>query len=200
MDTVREKARDEHSIYIAFKTGDQQAFSFIFEKYYPALCFFTTRLTNGDVYAEDIVQDVFHKLWNKHNDFDNGEAIKAFLYISCRNASLNYLQKEKNKGGHEQELLRIGDHSEDFVLNQIIYSESLREINTAIDGLPEQCALVMRMLFQDGLKPQEVADQLNITVSTVYNQKARGIAALRERLSLRDFTVLLMVIADQFIN
>ncbi|MHA4895293.1 RNA polymerase sigma-70 factor [Pedobacter sp. PWIIR3] len=200
MDIVGRKIWDDTALIIAFKEGNREAFSHLFEKFYNALCFFTRNITADADHAEDIVQEVFFKLWHKHADFVDLPAIKAFLYISCKNASLNYLEKEKNKGSHQRELLRVYGETEDFVLNEIIYSESLREISIALDELPEQCAAVMKLLFQEGLKPQEVATELGITVSTVYNQKSKGISILKERLSLQSFALLAIMLSDKFVN
>lgn len=200
MNIVKRKLWHDKALIIAFNSGDEEAFSHIFETYYNALCFFTKKITSSTSHAEDIVQDVLYKLWNKRSDFSDPVSVKAFLYISCKNASLNYLAKEKNKDTHQKELLRLYGDSEEPILKEIIYTESLREISTAMDGLPEQCGAVMKMLFQEGLKPQEVADQLGITVSTVYNQKSKGIYMLKQKLALDSFLLLALFLSDKIIN
>jgi len=181
--------------------GDERAFEQIFDHYYQALCFFSARIIVDKIAAEDIVQEVLYKLWHKHADFETLNAIKAFLYISTRNASLNYLDKEKRKDKHHQLLMGLPEETDIPVLNEIIYAEGLREIAMALDNLPEQCGKIIKMIYQEGLKPQEIAKALGITVSTVYNQKMRGIGILREKLSVKGFGVLLLVtLTDRFFN
>jgi len=181
--------------------GDERAFEQIFDHYYQALCFFSARLIIDKMAAEDIVQEVLYKLWHKHADFENLNAIKAFLYISTRNASLNYLDKEKRKDKHHELLMSSPEETDMPVLNEIIYAEGLREIAMALDSLPEQCSKIMKMIYQEGLKPQEIADALGITVSTVYNQKMRGIGMLRQKLSTGGFGILLLAtLTDRLFN
>lgn len=191
----------DNEVLALMNSGDERAFGVVFEKYYPALCFFSSRLIADKDAAEDIVQELLYKLWHKHADFTSMESVKAFLYIGARNASLNYIDKEKRKEKHHQVMMQLPAEVTEPVLNEIIYTEALREIATELNHLPEQCGKVIKMLYQDGLKPQEIADQLGITVSTVYNQKMRGIAILKSRLSIQGFGLLLiLVMTDQFVN
>lgn len=175
-----------------FRSGDDKAFGVIYEKFYAALCFFALRLTNDRAAAEDIVQEILCKLWQKHQDFEDLGAIKAFLYISTRNACMNHLVAVQRKEKHHLELEKMPLQQTE--VNEVIYAEALREITAALGSLPDQCAKVMRMLYQEGLRPQEIADSLGITVSTVYNQRMRGVAILRSRLSKHGFEVLAAIL------
>lgn len=174
--------------------GDSNAFDFIFKKFYPALCFFATKLTSDKFVAEEIVQDILYKLWNKHADFNSLNSIKAFLYISTRNASMNFLKKEHSKIKHDLEFAFSEDEFQEPVINEIIYTEVLREISNEVDALPEQCGKIIKMIFEDDLEPKQIADELGITISTVYNQKMRGLSILKKRLSGREFSILTGVI------
>lgn len=188
------KDLNETELLHRLQLGDIQAFDYIFGKFYSALCFFATRLTSERFVAEEIVQDTFYKLWNKHADFVSLNSIKAFLYISTRNASINFLNKEQRKTKHGVELGLLEDEFQEPIINQIIYTEVLREIAIEVDALPEQCAKIIKMIFEDGLQPKEIAGKLNITVSTVYNQKMRGLSILKKRLSGRGFSTLTAMI------
>jgi RNA polymerase sigma-70 factor (family 1) len=183
----------ETDLLLRLRDGDQYAFDYFFKKHYAPLCFFSARLTSDKFVAEEIVQDVLFKLWHKHADFNNSEAIKAFLYISTRNASINYLDKEERKTKHHLNIAALEDETEDPILNEIIYTEVLNEISLEINSLPEQCAKIIKMIFEEEMKPHEIATELNITVSTVYNQKMRGISILKRRLSGRGFNALIVL-------
>jgi RNA polymerase sigma-70 factor (family 1) len=200
MEHITQGDTSDEELITSFRMGDKIAFSSIFNKYYASLCFFTSNIIHNPDEAEDIVQDIFHKLWNKHSDFFTLNELKSFLYIGCRNSSFNYLKRNKAKDGQQQELLRLTDDADQSVLNRIVYVESLREIHTAIDTLPEQCKIVIKMLFNDGKSPQEVAEHLGVTVSTVYNQKMRGVAILRKVLSVKSFNLLLVLLAESLSN
>ena len=192
------KNLNENELLHRLQLGDIQAFDYIFGKFYSTLCFFATRLTSDRFVAEEIVQDIFYKLWNKHADFTTLNSIKAFLYISTRNASINFLNKEQRKIKHDVEFSLLEDEFQEPIINEIIYTEVLREIAIEVDALPEQCAKIIKMIFEDGLQPKEVADKLNITISTVYNQKMRGLSILKKRLSGRGFSILTTVMLSVY--
>lgn len=196
MTTNQLKNLTEDELLEGLLKGNTYAFDCIFNKFYGALCLFATRLTSDKFTAEEIVQDIFCKLWNKHSDFHSLNAIKAFLYISTRNASMNALKKQSRKMKHDQAFALFKEGSEEPFINEIIYIEALREISTEINALPDQCGKIIRMIFEDGLQPKEIADKLDIAISTVYNQKMRGLSILRKRLSDKGFAVLTAVIVS----
>lgn len=155
----------------------------IFNQYYPALCFFANKILNDRPVAEDIVEEVFIKLWKKEPDFNKHKNIKAALYIAVKNASLNYIKAQSrdrlNKAGLQ---FHLQGASEDCILNEITRAEVLREVYAELQQLPAQCRKVMELYFREGLNHKDIADQLGITVSTVKNQKARGIQILKKKL------------------
>lgn len=189
-----DQIKNEDELLERLLKGDTYAFDYIFHKFYGALCLFATRLTSDKFTAEEIVQDIFCKLWSKHTDFHSLHSIKAFLYISTRNASMNALKKQSRKMKHDLEFAFFKDGSEEPFLNEIIYIEALREISAEVNALPDQCGKIIKMIFEDGLQPKEIADKLDIAISTVYNQKMRGLSILRKRLSDRGFAVLTSLI------
>jgi RNA polymerase sigma factor (sigma-70 family) len=131
-------------------------------------------------------------LWNRHTDFENLQNIKAFLYITTRNASLNKLKQMQRESLSKKQLAYVSGDKEEFILNEMIRAEVLREIHTEIEKLPEQCRKIFKMSFFDGKKNQEIASMLEISVHTVKNQKARAIQLLRVRLPDRNLVAILI--------
>src|SRR5688572_8982050 len=76
----------------ALNKGDEHAFSNAFLAYYSALCFFSKGITGDSEAAEDIVEDLFLKLWKRREQFESEQHLKSFLYRSVKNASLNFLK------------------------------------------------------------------------------------------------------------
>jgi RNA polymerase sigma-70 factor (family 1) len=157
------------------------------------LCLFAERLLNDRAAAEDIVGESFIKLWNKRGDFKTTQNIKAFMYITVRNACLNYLKQAKRDSLNQKQLAYLTGEKEEFVLNEMIRAEVLKEIMNEIDNLPEQCKKVLKLGYLEGLKNQEIAKLMNISVHTVKNQKARAIQLLKTRLANRDILALLLL-------
>ncbi len=134
--------------------------------------------------AEDIVKDSYLKLWNKRADFDHPQSIKSFLYTATRNASLNHLRHQKVKNNFQKEMNYLDDQKGDeLVLQQMIRSELMRSIYQEIEKLPEKRQQVFRMIYFDGLKNEEIAAKLGISVFTVKEHKAKALAQLRLKFS-----------------
>jgi len=165
--------------YIAgFKEGNVEVFQRIFHKYYRPLYFFVKQLLDDAHEAEDIVSETFLKLWNMKHNFETEQNIKAFLYITCRNASLNCLSYRKRITSHHKEILHTLTE-EEFISHQEGYSELLQQLETAIAALPDKQQEVMKMILFEGLTDEEIAERLNKTEKTVRNQKNTAIHHLR---------------------
>jgi RNA polymerase sigma-70 factor (family 1) len=183
----------DNDIIVSFRKGGPDALQSLLKLFYSPLCLFAERLLTDSAAAEDIVGESFIKLWNKHTDFESLQNIKAFMYITVRNACLNYLKQAKRESLSKKQLAYITGEKEEFVLNEMIRAEVLKEIMQEISNLPEQCRKVLKMGYLEGLKNQEIADLLNISVHTVKNQKARAIQLLKIRLRDRDLMMFLLL-------
>lgn len=154
-----------------------------FDTYYPALCFFATKMLQDRPSAEDIVINLFIKLWEKEPDFSLHKNIKAALYIGVKNACIDYIKKRKNHRAQTNALTYLlQQEQEDFILNEITRAEVLREVYAEIQKLPAECRKVMQLYYQHGLDHKRISAKLGVTVSTVKNQKARGLQLLKKKL------------------
>ena len=183
----------DNDIIDSLRKGDPDALQTLLKHYYSALCLFAERLLGDSAAAEDIVGESFIKLWNKRNDFETAQNIKAFLYITVRNACLNYLKRLKRDSLRQKQLAYLTNEKEEFVLNEMIRAEVLREIMLGINNLPEQCGKVLQLAYFSGLRNQQIAKLMNISVHTVKNQKARAIQLLKLRLKDSDLMALLLL-------
>jgi len=183
----------DNDIIDSLRKGDPDALQTLLKHYYSALCLFAERLLGNCAAAEDIVGESFVKLWNKRSNFENHQNLKAFMYITVRNACLNYLKQQKRESLNQKQLAWFTGEKEEFVLNEMIRAEVLKEIMEEINNLPEQCRKVLKLAYLEGMKNQEIADLLNISIHTVKNQKARAIQLLKIRLRDRDLMAFLIL-------
>lgn len=170
---------------------DTNAFEQLFKDNYAKLCYFASQLLNDAVAANDVVQEVFVNYWNLNvaERLKIGST-KGFLYQSVKNACLNKLRRQKIE--HFYLSQQEAEPSEDAkVLNLMIRAEVLAEINKILVTLPNSCQQIFRMGYLDGLKNQEIADQLGISINTVKTQKKRGLQLLKVRLN-PDFFIVAM--------
>ena len=187
----------------AFRKGDSQAFDTFFRLHYRPLCYFAAQMVGNTPDAEDIAKDAFVKLWHRHADFDSPNTIKGFLYVTTRNACINFLRRLKVKNTFSREFAYLEDSRRDeLVLNQLIRAEFMQEIYTEIEKLPEKRREVFKLAYFEGLKNDEIAERLDISVFTVKVHKGKALTSLRLRFSDRHviFFVLLCVRCFGLIN
>lgn len=162
------------------KSGDKKAFEEIFDEYFNALCAFSFRYIPNRSEVEDIIQEVFIAFWKHNKDFDNINAVKAFLYTSARNKCLNYLKHQDVLKKHQPALIYELE-SEQFFKNHIIEEDAFNQLYSEIHKLPESAQKIM-ILALKGLKNNEIATELNISVNTVKTQKKIAYAKLKVNL------------------
>lgn len=183
-----------HLHIVGFKEGNPDAFKLIYKRYHKPLCFFVKRLTGDTLESEDIVAETFVKLWNiKHNGFDTENNIKAFLYITARNASLNFLRSKKRHVENSREYVYLLDEETlPFEIPQDLLLVEL--IQNSLDQLPYRQQEIMRMILFEGLSDDDVAERLNKSPKTVRNLKAVAVNYLRLNLDRKEFVATLMLI------
>jgi len=179
-------------LIIEFKKGNPKSLTAIFKFYYAALCYFADRIIANREEAEDIAAESFYKLWKLHKNFDSMYGIRAFLYITTRNACLNFLKQAERVTRQQSDLAYLVNAGEE-TFTEATRTEILREVYAAIENLPPQCRKIVKMSFVEGLKNHEIAEQLNISIHTVKNQKVRGIYLLKMKLLSSNIFMMLLL-------
>ncbi|MHA4896385.1 RNA polymerase sigma factor [Pedobacter sp. PWIIR3] len=159
--------------------GNEDALAHFFKLHHHSLCYFAGKLVQDIPQAEDIVAECFVKLWERRENFDHPEKLKAFLYISCRNNCLKYLRDLKRKTAAQDLYYKQLDENSEEILYEIIDTEIVDILAGEIEGLPEKCRDVFKLLYFEGKKTDEIALLLNLSVQTVRNHKTRAIEMLR---------------------
>lgn len=163
---------------------NRDGFKYLFENYYPSLCHFSNRFLKDKQEAEDVVQDVFLRLWKSDVRFDSLKALTAFLYQSVRNASLNalrYRAKFTGDGMDGDQAAYLPEMEESSIERVIIEEEYVRQIHVAINKLlPERRKIIL--LSMKGLGNKEIAQSLGISVNTLKTLKKKAYRFLRDEL------------------
>lgn len=160
----------------------EQALETIFGQYYHSLCFYASRFLSDSELIKDTVQDVFVACWNKHLDFPNHYALRAYLYSSVYHSCLDVIKLRKIRSGHHDKIRSANSGEEPDFLVSRIETEALEELFMAIESLPGQCRAVFRLGYIEGRSVEETAAELNISPNTVKTQRARAKKLLKERL------------------
>lgn len=157
-------------------------FCHLFHVYHEKLQYYAyTILKDGDA-AEDIVQTVFLKLWEKKDRLLALEKIGSYLYKSTYNLSLNYKRDHKTRDIREKEGSSTINPMVDQINEEILATELSLRINRVLEELPSQCRIIFLKSRTEGRKYLEIAKDLNLSVKTVEVQMGKALRILRERL------------------
>jgi RNA polymerase sigma-70 factor (ECF subfamily) len=172
----------------AFNQGNSRAFQVIFENYNRLLFTCAIQLVKDKEQAEDIVSESFTKLWQRHDVFQTEEHIKAFLFVTTRNASLNYLRHIQRKTASQSELSYLQrDKDDQDIITDMIEGELLKMIYPMIETLPNKCKTIFKLIYFEDASTDEVAEKLHITPRNVLNQKRRALQLLKKKLLVAVF-------------
>lgn len=188
---MKKKFLEKGDWLTAFNQGNSSAFRVIFENYNRLLFTCAIQLVKEKEQAEDIVSEAFAKLWQRHEVFQTEEHIKAFLFVTTRNASLNYLRHIQRKTASQSELSYLQrDKDDQDVITDMIEGELLRRIYPLIETLPTKCKTIFKLIYFEDASTDEVAEKLHITPRNVLNQKRRAIQLLKKKLLVAVFVSL----------
>jgi RNA polymerase sigma-70 factor (family 1) len=180
-------------IIACIKDNDNRAIDYLYKEFYHQLNYFAVSLISDHEEAEDIVIDTFRKFWVLRQNFESLTNIKAFLFITTRNACFNYIEYCRNQKKRKKEYFHftMEDFEEDAE-NSMIQAEVMNKLIEEIEKLPPKCRTIMHLLMQ-GLKPKEIAEKLNINPLTVHSQKRRAVELLKTALTKKRLLFFLLI-------
>lgn len=161
---------------------DKRAFEHIFTEYYGTMVLYAARFMDTREDAEEIVQEVFVKFWEKCDTLSPDSSVKSYLYRSVHNSCLNALKHEKVKDSYRQYMVQFMESSSESVFDSEDPEQLRSRIVGEIDNLPPRCSEIFKLSRFEGLKYQEIADHLGISVKTVEVQMGKALKVLREKL------------------
>lgn len=160
---------------------DQRSFEELFRLLYPGLLNFCAQYINDKEKAEEIVSDVFTKLWLNRKETNHIQNPETYLFISVKNHSINYLKQYSSfkltfvEDAGEFQLINTHNPEKELERKELVF-----KMNQAIESLPKQCRIVFNLIREEGLKYKEVAEILNISPRTVETQLMRAMKKLNK--------------------
>ncbi|GGB12143.1 RNA polymerase sigma factor [Puia dinghuensis] len=154
--------------------GDQAAFRQIYAHFFKRLYQFAFAMIKTRESAEEIVEDVFVRIWQRREEISSIRNLRVYLYTATKNAALNYLSRKARQNITEPfDHITIDLNGSNGTPEQLlITAETYRKIQTAIEALPPRCKMIFKLVREDGLKYREIAEILNISTNTIDVQMA----------------------------
>lgn len=168
----------------SLRNGDEKAYTYLIDTYHHKLCVYANSLVKNIYSAEDIVQNVFIKVWEQRTRLKSDHAIKSFLYKLVYNEFIDLYRKNQSLFSLEKTYydalnsVVLEDDSESF-------QRVLKVVNKEIESLPPKCKEVFVLSKKEGLTNIEIAEHLEVSIKTVEAQITKAFSILRSSLEER---------------
>lgn len=172
----------DRSLTEKIRAGDRDAFSALFRSLYPNLCALAARRVGSPDIAEELVQDVFLRVWERRERLDPEQSVTRYLYRAARNAAMNHLKHRRISERSTDQVILSLHPSQETPEDRLGYSELLEAAQEAIDQLPDRCREIFLLSRQGELKYSEIAQLLGLSIKTVETQMGRALKSLRTQL------------------
>ena len=172
----------DNEIIKRIRQGDVKQFESLFRSSYVSLVHYAKSFVRDHDSAEEIVQDLFFKLWDERDRITIETSLNGYLFRSVHNRCIHLLEHRKVIEKHERETITGQKGSIENVSEQVQYNELQSAVAIILERLPERCGKIFCMNRFEGLKYNEIAEKLAISVKTVEADMGKALKEFRKAL------------------
>jgi len=188
------KIKSDEILLLELQLGSEDAFISIYDRYHRMMYGMAYRYLKIDYLAEDAVQDVMMRIWEKRMTIEIETSFKSYIFTSLRNNILNQIRSKSFQLEKVYEVSQYEHIFEDDLLEQIENDDFLVKFNNAIESLPEQKKRICKLKLTEKYSNQEIAEMMNISIPTVKTHYTQAIKLLRAVLVKLKYVITLIVL------
>ncbi|MGM0506622.1 MAG: RNA polymerase sigma factor [Bacteroidota bacterium] len=179
MESTREESVSDEDLILYIRRGDRSALKHLFYRHYDALCRYSYSIGRQRELARDAVQDLFFRLWEDRERLEINHSVKAWLFRSTHNRTIDLLRKDRPWVLHDtmDESLSVEPAQPDTEDPELV-----RRIWEIVDEMPDQRRQIFLLYRKEGLSYKEIAHLMKITRKTVENHLSKALQDIRDRL------------------
>jgi RNA polymerase sigma-70 factor (family 1) len=185
---------NEKELFALIAQGNKAAFSKLFDYYEPRIYPFVFKITRSEVLTEEIVQELFIKLWTNREQFPQIEYPRSYIFRMATNRTYNYLKSQSRRVVAESKGMSAAILEENSTEELINFKETEAIINNAVELLPEQRKKVYILSRRQGLNTEEIAEQMNLSPKTVKNHLTEALRFLKQHLQNSPGTAMALIV------
>jgi len=172
-------ALNDFELAAALKSGNERAFSLIYERYWDKVYVIARNRLGNKPEAEEVVQDIFCNLWRRRESLILTKAFDNYFAVAVKFEVINRLAKNARATAYERQLGVDLSEVDESTLQLINYNELQKQFQLTVSALPEKCQLVFKLQHDRGFTQQQIADELNISTKTVEAHLSKARKTLR---------------------
>lgn len=169
------------------KNGEKNAYQELFERYAPRIYQFSLTYLKNQADAEELVQDVFLKIWEKRDTLDQSKNIKAFIFKVAVNTIYDFIRHKNIENAFSDFIKSNAETGSNNTWHSVIFDEMQKNLQNLVAQLPEQQQKILQLSKEDGLSNEEIAAKLNLSKRTVENHLYRAVSFLKENFRRESF-------------
>ncbi len=177
------------------KSGGKEAYQQLFERYAPRIYQFSISYLHNKMEAEELVQDVFLKIWEKRETLDQSRNIKSFIFKIAVNTIYDRIRRTNLENAFQDFMPESAESDSGSTWNTVIFDDLQANLEILIAQLPGRQQKIFRLSKQEGLTNDEIAQQLNVSKRTVENHLYRAISYLKKHFQNQSFALLFFYLA-----
>ncbi|ACU03340.1 MULTISPECIES: RNA polymerase sigma factor [Pedobacter] len=178
------KSYTDQELLDCLKSGDQQAFAEIYNRYWKVMYFHALKMLGDEDDAKDLAQELFATLWTKGTNLPFNSNLSGYLYITARNKIINLIQQKKVRRDYLSALSAFAEEAGNGTVEQIDEKELLLIVEKEIQNLPVKMRQVFELSRKQFLSHKEIATQLGISDKTVKKQIGYAIRMIKLKLDV----------------
>lgn len=177
----------DREVWEKIKNNDRKSFERLFNRYHDSLCLYSFGIIRNEEAAEEIVNDVFLKIWVKRDQIQIDYSVSQYLFRSVSNASTDFIRQNASLSQYSFVTIDNLIHetvgtNEDYIISLLENDAIQKDVMKAVEQLPPQCKVIFCLSRFDLLTYNEISERLNISVNTIKTQISRALDVLRKRL------------------
>lgn len=174
---------NEYLVWKDFKSGNLAAYSLIYRKYFFVLYNYGLKFCNDKELIKDCVQDLFIKIWNNRENLNDTTSVKYYLFTSLKNKLIDALKSPSQKLKMSDDVMNLEITDDSDSESELFYFQKER-VFRAMNKLSRHQQQVLQMKFYENQSNQEIAQELGITIQSVYNSVFKTLRSLRKQLEI----------------
>lgn len=174
--------KSDKDLLLLIQKDDKVAFYNIYERYSKRLYGFVVRYTKLEADAEEIVQEVFVKIWESRNKIDVYSSFETFLFTIAYNTTMSLLRKRSSEKKYLDHLKTIQVNNSPDLIDEIHFNELKEKVQSLLNELTPRQKEIFQLSREDGLTHDEIAKKLNISVNTVKKHMVNTLAFLKSHI------------------
>jgi RNA polymerase sigma factor (sigma-70 family) len=183
MPVSKSTSTNEYLVWKDFKSGNLAAYSLIYRKYFFVLYNYGLKFCSDKELIKDCIQDLFIKIWNNRENLNDTTSVKYYLFTSLKNKLIDALKSSNQRLKMSDDVMNLEIIDDSDSESELFYFQK-EKVFRAMNKLSQHQQKVLEMKFYKNQSNQEIAQELGITIQSVYNSVFKTLRSLRKQLEI----------------